>query len=86
MNNLWTPLDGVRTQQHKSTTVVCLAVSLCFCAIMACPVAVLAQDEEAPETITSEPMNEDSAAPETTEVPADVNSTQGPATRPRGFG
>ncbi len=84
MKNLLMPLDDLRTQQHKSTTVVCLALSLCLCSLMVCPVA--AQDEQAPETITSEPMNENSGAPGMTEGPADANSKQVPAPRARGFG
>jgi preprotein translocase subunit YajC len=93
MKNLWIPLNGLKTRKQKAAIVLFLAVSLCLCAIMSCPAA--AQDEQTlspsgtgqrPEKITSEPMNEGSAAPATTEAPTDVNSTQGPATRTRGFG
>jgi preprotein translocase subunit YajC len=86
-------LRGLKTGRQRTATALFLAVSLSLCAIMACPAA--AQDEQKPsqsgaeqvtEKITSEPMNEGAGATGTTEAPADVNSTQGPTTRPRGFG
>jgi preprotein translocase subunit YajC len=82
MKNL--PLKRLKTGQQRTTIVLFLAVSLSLCAIMSCPAT--AQDEQTPEKITSEPMKEDSTSPSTAETPADVNSTQGPATRTRGFG
>ena len=78
MKNL--PLKGLKTQP----IVLFLAVSLGLCAIMSCPAA--AQDEQSPGTITSEPMNKETGAAETTETPADANSAQRPAARPQAFG
>lgn len=84
MKNLWMPFSGLKVKQRQTATILLLAVSLCLCGILACP--AMAQDEQTPETITSEPMTEDSGASEMTDVPADANSAQGPAQRPRGIG
>lgn len=95
MKNLSIPLKGLKTRQQRTTTVPLFAVFLCFFVIMSCLIAALAQDEQTPsqsgteqvtEKITSEPMKEGTDATGTAEAPADVNSTQGPPTRTRGFG